>query len=371
MCVSGRLYFGLWYLSRPSVMVLSVLLVACLVGSGCQSAMYTPYSLPTEYVAPPIIRQDALDLSRLTGPAARNDVIQPGDQLSVSVATGIEDSEPWLVRVSSIGALNIPIIGPVAVVGLTFNDAESAIRNAGVERGKFVSPTVSVVLQERRANLVTVLGAVQKPGSYELPAAGSDVLSAIMAADGINEDAGTVIEVWHSPGVPTATPMPGQAAEQFASYGMAQPGSPQSTRLRVDLASTSPSQRSEYRVWDGSVVNVLPRPARTVQVIGLVNASDQFDIPSNQDVRLLDALAMAGDRRLQIADKVKIVRQISDKGEMITIGTSVREAKRNSVANIRLAPGDVVSVEQTPATFTVEMLRSFIRFGFSSAIPGF
>jgi hypothetical protein len=35
-----------------------------------------------------------------------------------------------------------------------------------------------------------------------------------------------------------------------------------------------------------------------------------------------------------------------------------------------LAPGDVVSVEETPLTFTVGTIQSFVRFGFSSAIPG-
>jgi hypothetical protein len=36
-----------------------------------------------------------------------------------------------------------------------------------------------------------------------------------------------------------------------------------------------------------------------------------------------------------------------------------------------LAAGDVVSIEETPLTFTVGTIQSFVRFGFTSAIPGF
>ena len=48
----------------------------------------------------------------------------------------------------------------------------------------------------------------------------------------------------------------------------------------------------------------------------------------------------------------------------------MREAKRGGAANLLLAPGDVVSVEETPLTFTVSTIQNFIRFGFSAAIPG-
>ena len=70
------------------------------------------------------------------------------------------------------------------------------------------------------------------------------------------------------------------------------------------------------------------------------------------------------------SNKVRIIRQVPGQAEPVVIQTSIRNAKLQAAANVRLAAGDVVSVEETPATFTVEMLRSFIRFGFSSTIPG-
>jgi len=87
-------------------------------------------------------------------------------------------------------------------------------------------------------------------------------------------------------------------------------------------------------------------------------------------VRLLDAIALANGRTMQLADKVHVIRQLDTMKEPILIAASMKEAKRGGPANLRLGPGDIVSVEETPLTFTVGTIRSFIRFGFSSAIPG-
>ena len=46
---------------------------------------------------------------------------------------------------------------------------------------------------------------------------------------------------------------------------------------------------------------------------------------------------------------------------------SVREAKRDQRSNLRLAAGDVVSVEETPATFVYSLLKNFFHVG--SSLP--
>jgi polysaccharide export outer membrane protein len=121
---------------------------------------------------------------------------------------------------------------------------------------------------------------------------------------------------------------------------------------------------------DGSVVMVVKQPRRTVQVIGLVQQPAELVMPVDRDMRLLDAIAQAGGRTIQVANKVRIIRHLPGQADPVVIQTSIRDAKRQGHANVLLAAGDVVSVEETPATFTVEMLQSFIRFGFTSSIPG-
>ena len=114
---------------------------------------------------------------------------------------------------------------------------------------------------------------------------------------------------------------------------------------------------------------VMKKPKRFIHVIGLVNNADQFEMPDDADLRLLDAVAMAGGLKLEIADKVQVIRQVGE--DRVTIDASIKKCKKDGAANIRLAAGDVVSVEETAVTFVVGTIRDFVRFGFSSAIPGF
>ena len=352
----------------------ALLAIQLLGGIGCSRTMYTADSLPTDFVAPPIVPKYDIDLSRLAGPPARNDVVHSGDQIEVSIATGIEKGELpiWPLRVSRYGVVDVPIVGPVVVAGMTFTDAEQAIRSTSIQRGKFVSPNVSLALTKRHANLVTVLGAVNKPGSYEIPVANSDILSALMAAEGISEDAGTILEIWHPPqatSVPNRNQPPAAVAE-LTSHGPSDGDFTGGRLVRIDITQAALQGSEGNRVEDGSVVKALPRPIRMIKVIGLVQKPDEYDMAFDEEVRLLDALAKAGGRTMQIADKVRIIRQVPGSNQLVTIGASVREAKRSGNANIRLAPGDVLSIEETPLTFTVETIRNFVRFGFSTAVPG-
>jgi len=145
--------------------------------------------------------------------------------------------------------------------------------------------------------------------------------------------------------------------------------------LQVDLEAVHPHDGRDYRLEDGSVVMVMNPPPRTIRVMGLVRRPGEFELPPDRDLRLLDALAMAGDRDLQFADKVRIVRQVPGADRTLVIKASVRAAKRNHVDNPRLAPGDVVSVDETFLTFAATELRKYIRIGISAtsrlAIPTF
>jgi polysaccharide export outer membrane protein len=266
--------------------------------------------------------------------------------------------------------VTIPIIGEVQVGGLAFTQAEQLIRHESIHRGKFVAPNVAVILETRRTNRVTVVGAVEEPGTYELPPSNSDVLNAIVLAKGLTPDAGTIIEVRHPPGIPA----PNRGASptmSLAGHGST-PAYPTAARtVQVDLQQVNQRGGGDFYLEDGSTVMVMKRGKRFIHVIGLVRNANQFEMPEDQELRLLDALALAGGRTLEIADKVRVVRQVPGRPEPVLIEASVRQAKQSGSSNIRLAAGDVVSVEETPTTFVVGTIKDFVRFGFSSSIPFF
>lgn len=338
------------------------LLLVFVVISGCRSGVYDAGKLPPELSVPPVDSTRKVDLTRLAQSAVQSDLIYPGDVIEVTVATGLEEKSPisWPLRVSEQGDVDIPLIGVVRVAGLLLPDAEQAIRTESIARRVYRDPHVSVLLTSRKTIRVTVVGAVNNPGVKELPAANADLLSALLAAGNLTEKASTIVEIRKVPDFST----------QLAGYGGRRTTLAQDSNVRVDLIAASQGAAPDYRIEDGSVIMVREREPKTIQVIGLVNKPDQFEIEPDQEVRLLDAIALANGRTLQIADKVNVIRQLDTMKEPVVIQASVREAKRGSSANIRLAPGDIVSVEETPLTFTVGTIQSFVRFGFSSAVPG-
>jgi len=356
--------------------------------AGCHRGAYQASKLPHAYAAPVVRSAQHLDLSRLSQSSQRNEVVYPGDMINVGIATGLETrgATSWMLRVDDRGSVNVPLIGDVDIGGLELTEAEAAIHNASVEREIYRNPQVSVAVQKRRANAVTVLGAVEKEGTYQLASNQSDLLSALVAAGGFSKDADTVVEI-RTPAAPVTrtTARTGAAAESeivaggdaedpgrvtLASLGedndapADRPAPLQSTR--IDLTRTD-AQSANYHVQDGGVVMVMRRPKQTMQVSGLVKKPGQFEMPVDQELHLLDAVALAGGLTTEFADKVIIVRGSNGGRESIMISASLDKAKRDHRENIALGVGDVVYVEQTPLTFTMTELQKYIRFTVSAA----
>ena len=71
-------------------------------------------------------------------------------------------------RVTEGGTITYPLIGGVAIGGLTIEAAEQKIATA-LKAGGFVQqPQVNIVLQQVRGNQVSVLGQVNRPGRFPL-----------------------------------------------------------------------------------------------------------------------------------------------------------------------------------------------------------
>ncbi len=71
------------------------------------------------------------------------------------------------VRVNSRGLVSLPLIGVVAVGGMTAQEAEVAIAKL-LAANYLQDPQVSVFIKEYTSQRVTIEGAVQKPGIYPL-----------------------------------------------------------------------------------------------------------------------------------------------------------------------------------------------------------
>jgi polysaccharide export outer membrane protein len=140
--------------------------------------------------------------------------------------------------------------------------------------------------------------------------------------------------------------------------------------VRIDLVSAAQEGRGGVYLDDGDVVMVPRRDPKPIHVMGLVRKPGQYELPVRQEMRLLDAIALAGGLDIPWAENVLVIRVVEGREQPVLIKAKISQAKRDGDANLRLAAGDVVSVEQTPATVMYDIIRKF-NVGMGASLPVF
>jgi polysaccharide biosynthesis/export protein len=342
------------------------------ISTGCNSA-YRVSNLPLDCLAPSPTNSEAVNLAGLTDTTVSREIIQLGDVLEITMLTDYSKltttSTP--VRVTDDGTIFVPLVGKVAVAGLEIEQAEQVIAGESIARGVFRNPSITVTMKQCRTNRITVVGAVDKPGPVDIPRASSSLLSALMAAGGMNKEADTEVEIRRTDAHNLA-PNQMQAADRYrngvvlASHQQGQPAAPL-TVLKVNLNAVAGGAEKLPELRDGDIVYVAKRTPKPVYVMGLVRKPGEFPFPVNQEIRVLDAIALAGGCSNSMAEDVLVIRRPPGKAEPVRIAVSLQAAKQGQ-DNIALAPGDTVSVEQTPITMVVDTIQTFIRVGFGASM---
>lgn len=350
-------------------------LLFCFCSAGCATKVYRAKSLPAEWHARPTSNVKTVGMTQFATDSIPHDQIANGDVLQVSIAAGLspEDAIDVSARVGENGSIQLPHIGLVEVEGLMLEEAESAIITACIEKQIYRAPHVTVTMKQRRMIQVTVVGAVEKEGTYSIPAGSAGLLHAISRAGGFDDNAGTIVDIR----LPTRNPRsPRDGSGLIARTSGTSPDAMGGTeaghqvngtgsapnRIRFDLASMTDIDPAQLQLQDGSVIDVERRDPLPIQVLGLVNRPDVYEFPVGKDLHLLDAISMAGGESSPVANKVFVIRRRSDQPEPVLIELSMRAAKREGLENILLEPGDTISVEQTPATVLLQALQ-VIRVG--------
>ena len=159
-------------------------------------------------------------------------------------------SKDTTVRVSGDGELVLPTVGTLRVDGMPEKELEAEIRRR-LEK-YLVDPQFSLFVKEYRSRQVAVVGAVAKPGLYDLTSTKDTVLDVLSQAGGRNKDAAQRILL-----------LPSGRATRQAAEG------------RIVLAFTT--TRSTARAWNSMM-------AAGTDVGALLNDND----PIVLDLRSLD-----------------------------------------------------------------------------------
>jgi protein involved in polysaccharide export with SLBB domain len=177
---------------QPNLTV-SVLLLCCLGtggAGGCAagSAQSSQIDSSTsQRVVPSCNEPTLIQLSRQRGSDTPADLpIGPGDVLTISVPE-VDELQRQEIRVASDGTIGLPLIGTMEVAGMSENDLRAAIAQRLLAYMKF--PRVELFVERYQARDVAVIGAVQKPGLYDLRSSSQSIIDMIGLAGGMTGDA--------------------------------------------------------------------------------------------------------------------------------------------------------------------------------------
>ena len=120
-----------------------------------------------------------------------DDLIGSGDLLHVSVFEA-KDLE-IKVRVNSRGYVTLPLLGQVLVKGLSVREAEEKTEH--LYRRRYIKdPHVSIFVEERFSQRVTVVGQVKSPGTYDYLSK-QRLMDVLALVGGLADNAGRTVQI--------------------------------------------------------------------------------------------------------------------------------------------------------------------------------
>ena len=249
------------------------------------------------------------------------------------------------VRVSSQGNVNFPLLGVLKVKGLTAGELEREIRDLLTEK-YFQDPNVSVFIKEYRNQRISIIGAVEKPGVYEVSGQ-KTVLDLMAISGGLKEDAGQLLFLIRPPnpeeGVAKKEEEKGSAQETVKTFII----NLEELLVKGDLSLNLP-------LLHGDVVNI-PISGR-IYVGGQVKAPGGFPLKGKKTT-VSQAVALAGGLTEKAAgSNTKIFRyQDTDNGkEMISV--DVYAIQKGKGEDLQLKENDIMFV---PTSTTKAVLIEF------------
>jgi polysaccharide biosynthesis/export protein len=272
-----------------------------------------------------------------TLPDSRGDEsrIGPGDLLEITVFEAPEMNRT--LRVSANGEVSMQLLGPVKAAGLTSQELESLLVEL-LGRTYMKDPHVGVFVRELQSHPVSVVGAVKKPGVYQIPDS-KTVIELLSMAEGLADDAGDTVLIMRGKSV--GEPGTSQSTDKPQENGEI---------VKVNLKNLLESADSTLNVpvHSGDIVKVAR--AGIVYVVGEVKKPGGFVLKSNENISVLQALALAeGLTRISAKSQVRIIRTDQSTDKRIEIPVDLGKILASKSPDPILQPRDVVFVPDSSA----------------------
>ncbi len=322
---------------------LAVAMATALAGASCSAPRYHPdaQALARFNAAGPI--QPEFDEQRLLDSIQPPGVytVVPGDLLvlrvppsmTTSVVEGLpQTSLEHFARVSNTGSIEVPLAGTTEVVGLSVQEIEARIADRVYPELLSERPSIVVTVQEATLSSVTIYGAVGSAGVHQLRSDELTLSAALSAAGGIQSGDGAA------------------GARQVVVYRPGRDDEPEVVALPVrglnvpfyDMPLEG-GERIEVERWEPDLFTV----------VGLVGSQGAYPFPPEQEINLLQAIAMAGGPdSVASPPYATIYRRDYETGEVLPATFEIKGEALLTSISIPIKPGDVISLGHTAGTWT-------------------
>lgn len=282
---------------------------------------------------------DSLDTSPTIGGRLGPDyILGSEDVLEISVLDVPELKET--ARVDNDGVIVVKLLGRVKAAGLTTRQLQAELEK---EWGKnyLQDPVVTVFIKEFHACPVSVIGAVEKPGVYEVPARRT-LIEVLSMAGGLAKRssgaAGRYVVVTRKAGF--------QDLPDVRGLRELAPGQVQ-IDLRQLMLSHDDALNIEIKPFDVVAVG----RAGVVYVVGEVRKPGGFILEDRDSVTVLQALAMAEGFGLNPNKKAGRIVRRGENGSISDIPVDLGKVMQGKADDIVLAANDILIVPDSTGKY--------------------
>ena len=259
------------------------------------------------------------------------------------------------LRVSAGGEISMPLLGAVQSSGLTARELEGTLE---VRLRQYMKdPHVGVFVTTVESHPVSVVGAVKKPGVFQIRGT-KTVLEMLYMAEGLSDDAGDEVLVMRGAGLHfgsdsnggsanpdvTASPAPQSPSQTQMPSGAADDLSYNDT-IKINLKDLleSGDQRFNVAVYPGDIVKVTR--GGIIYVIGDVKKPGGFVLKTDQNMSVLKAIALAeGLNATAAKSRTKIIRTDEKTGQRFEFPIDLGKVLAGKTPDTPLKPADIVFI---------------------------
>jgi len=266
-------------------------------------------------------------------PALSSDyVIGPEDVLSIDVFN-VPELSRLVVRVANDGTISLPLLGPVPAAGMSALQLRSELE-ATWGKSYLEKPQVTVYVQEFHSRPVSVIGAVEKPGLYQL-AGPRTLIEMLSLAGGLakrtSAPAGRTVYVTRKEGFEDFQPVEG--IELVAS-----------DKVEINLQRLLYSREAALNIEIKPLDIISVSKADVVYVVGEVRKPGGFVLEDRERITVLQALAMAeGLSGTAARGSARIIRRSQD-GSRTEIPVDLSKVLKGKSQDVELAANDILFV---------------------------